>query len=105
MSQKILSCFILAISLGGCAPPPFKINATYDRTMFASFPDQSKANADFIRRRIISSGNNETKKLTKIIVEAGGNCTQSGNYHTCFIVRIYNTDSCNRGKCRLSERN
>jgi hypothetical protein len=108
MSQKILSCFILAISLAGCAPPPFKINATYDdkpksdyfdRTMFASFPDQAKANADFIRRRIISSGNNETEKLTNLIIESGGNCTQSGNQQTCIIIRTYISSGCHRAEC------
>lgn len=99
--------------LAACAPPPFTVSPSYgagprseyfDRAMLGLLPGQEATSANFISRKIVNQGDNETSRLLSIIAEAGGNCTRSGARYNCLIDRQYVFSGCAFGRCSSSER-
>jgi hypothetical protein len=111
----LLVVVALAGAVAGCVPALFTVNVSYpegqrprnnyfDRVMTGANPSESRINAGFLQRNIVSRGDNQTDRLVQIITEAGGACSKSGTFMNCEIDQRYVSSGCSRGECSSYER-
>jgi hypothetical protein len=110
--RRVFRTTFIVLGLGGaiagCAPPPFKLNISYekkpennyfDRLLTGANPSEANSISDTYRDLIVSRRENNNQTLIKIISDSSGSCNKVNMFYNCKIQRKYSTNSCNSTEC------